>query len=126
MTFLPSKDREYLKNRALSYEELENGGQKGVVFKDYPLPPGKFQVDKADILVILPPGYPDAPPDMFHAIPWLQLSGTTRHPDKADTAVDFADRRWQRWSRHNKEWRPGVDGIWTMLKRVDAALESAK
>lgn len=126
MTFLPFKDREYLKNQAFSYEELENGGQKGVVFKDYPLPPSKFQVDKAEILVILPPGYPDVTPDMFHSLPWLQLLGISRHPDKADTAVDFAGRSWQRWSRHNNEWRPGVDGIWTMLKRVDAALECAK
>jgi len=43
----------------------------------------------------------------------------------ANVAQSFAGQNWQRWSRHNSEWRPGIDGIWTMLKRVEDALERA-
>lgn len=126
MTFLPSKDREYLKKREITYEEQEHGKQKGVVFKGYSLPSGVLNVDTADILVILPSNYPDVAPDMFFALPWLCLAGTNRYPTKADSPQDFSGQKWQRWSRHNKEWRRGVDGIWTMLKRIDTALEVAK
>lgn len=126
MTFLPSKDREYLKKREIAYEEVEDGGQKGVVFKDYSLPLGVLHVDAADILVVLPPDYPDVAPDMFFASPWLWLAGTKKYPSKADGSRDFSGRNWQQWSRHNNEWRRGVDGIWTMLKRIDTALEIAK
>jgi len=126
MAFLPSKDREYLEKREIAYEEVEDGGQKGVILNGYPLPSGILHVEVADILVILPPDYPDVAPDMFFASPWLCLAGTKRHPSKADGSRDFAGRNWQQWSRHNDEWRRGVDAIWTMLKRIDAALEVAK
>jgi hypothetical protein len=33
---------------------------------------------------------------------------------------------WQRWSRHNNSWRPGVDGLHTMIKRIEHALAKAK
>jgi hypothetical protein len=46
-------------------------------------------------------------------------------PKAADQPFAFEGRNWQRWSRHQDQWRPGVDGIWTMLRRIDAALEAA-
>ena len=48
-----------------------------------------------------------------------------RYRNAANVAQSFAGQSWQRWSRHNSEWRPGIDGIWTMIKRVDDALEKA-
>ena len=69
--------------------------------------------------------YPDVPPDMFHTMPWVKLTPDGRYPTAADQPVIFAGQQWQRWSRHNNEWRAGVDGIWTMLKRIDNALAVA-
>lgn len=123
--FLPSKCRKYLEDRGIAYDEVEEGAQKGLVLRAFSLPAGRFSAQTADILILLPAGYPDNPPDMFYAIPWLQLAGTNRYPVKADQPVTFNQQRWQRWSRHNNEWRRGVDGIWTMLKRVETALELA-
>ena len=77
------------------------------------------------MLILLPKGYPDVAPDMFYLTPWVKLIPSNTYPNKADRALNFAGQNWQRWSRHNKEWRPGVDGIWTMLKRVEDALEKA-
>lgn len=122
---LPARDRRYLIERDLSFTEQRQGAQCGVVIHGYCLPEDKYQVDAADILILLPRGYPDAAPDMFYAVPWLTLVPTSRYPRQADQPFDFEGQRWQRWSRHNHEWRPGVDGIWTMLKRVEAALELA-
>jgi hypothetical protein len=119
---LPQSDQRYIDEQELEIEEVEDGKEKGVIFRAYRLPEGRYDAEEADVLVILPAGYPDTAPDMFHTDPWLKLVGTGKYPKAADRARTFAGRRWQRWSRHNKEWRSGRDGIRTMLRRVDRAL----
>ncbi len=125
MSFLPAKDREYLKSKGIDYAEHEEGGHKGIILKARPLPTGRFDAQQVDILILLPAGYPDAAPDMFYLSPWVKLANGGRYPRKADQPFQFMSQTWQRWSRHNKEWRSGADGIWTMLKRVEFALEQA-
>jgi len=125
MALLPLKCRRYLNERGLAHEEVEVDGQKAVIFRGFPLPLGRFNETQADILILLPASYPDAAPDMFYALPWLRLVPTQQFPRAADQPVNFQGAAWQRWSRHNETWRPGSDGIWTMLKRVEVALEIA-
>ena len=125
MSVLPMKCRRYLVKRDVPFEEHEEGDQKAVILKAFALPTGRFDAPSADILVLLPSGYPDTPPDMFYAIPWLKLASSNSYPNRADQFFEFGNRNWQRWSRHNNEWRAGVDGIWTMIKRVETALEQA-
>lgn len=121
---LPSRDREYLEAQGLSYRLVYQNGQTGVIFSSYSLPEDQFNAAATDLLILLPSGYPDAAPDMFHCLPWVRLVNG-RYPDRADYPVSFNGQNWQRWSRHNNQWRPGKDGIWTMLKRVDRALNEA-
>lgn len=125
MGFLPPDDQRYLSEKGITFEEMEDGPRKGIVLRSYPLPAGRFDAPAVDVLILLPSGYPDIPPDMFHTMPWLRLKSKNRYPNRADQEVSFAGQKWQRWSRHNNEWRSGVDGIWTMLKRVDNALAVA-
>jgi hypothetical protein len=125
MAVLPIKCRRYLIERNISFEEVEEGGQKAVILRSFALPPGRFDALAADILILLPASYPDSPPDMFYALPWLRLVPSNRYPNAADQSVAFTGQAWQRWSRHNNAWRPGVDGIWTMLKRIETALKEA-
>lgn len=125
MSFLPKADRDYLEAKKIAFEEVENSGNKGVILKKRPLPGGRYDADAADVLILLPAGYPDIAPDMFYLLPWVKLVSANKYPNAADQPVDFAGKRWQRWSRHNTDWRPGTDGIWTMLKRIEDALEKA-
>ncbi len=125
MSFLPLNDRQYLENKGLCFEELADGSQKGIILRGFRLPPSRFSSECADILILLPSGYPDAPPDMFYLLPWVKLVQGMKYPLAADQPHLFNGQNWQRWSRHNNEWRPGVDGIWTMLKRIENALEVA-
>ncbi|MYA59389.1 MAG: hypothetical protein F4X40_02370 [Chloroflexi bacterium] len=125
MSFLPQRDREYLEGKGIVFEEHEDGGQKGVILKARPLPDGRFDATAVDILILLPSGYPDAAPDMFYLLPWVKLANGNRYPRQADQPLDFNGQRWQRWSRHSNDWRPGADGIWTMLKRIEHAIEIA-
>lgn len=123
MSVLPSRCRNYLTEHGVEFEEVE-GPQKAIILRAYPIPSGRFNVDRADILIALPTGYPDVRPDMFYALPWLKLKDD-RFPNCADQPFEFVGQIWQRWSRHQEQWRPGVDGIWTMLRRIDAALGAA-
>ena len=125
MGFLRTEDVEYLTGKEIAFQEKDDGGTKGIILKERPLPRGRYDASRADILIVLPQGYPDVAPDMFYLLPWVKLVATSAYPSKADHPYDFAGQRWQRWSRHNSEWRIGIDGIWTHIKRVDEALEKA-
>jgi hypothetical protein len=125
MTFLPESDRQYLGDRCFTWEEVVDGFYKGIILHNFCLPAGRFNVPTADVLIVLPSGYPDVPPDMFYLLPWLQLMPSGGAPKATEAAFSFLGQSWQRWSRHNNAWRPGIDGIWTMLKRIENALEVA-
>jgi hypothetical protein len=123
VSVLPSKCRKYLTDAEVAFDEVISP-QKAIILRAYPVPVGRFDHDKADILILLPDGYPDVRPDMFYALPWLKLRNG-RYANRADQPFDFSGQRWQRWSRHQEQWRPGIDGIWTMLRRIDTALSEA-
>lgn len=120
---LPSQCRRYLEERGLQFEEVMEDGRSAVILKDFRLPLDRFDAPTADILIELPGGYPDAPPDMFYTIPWLKSATSGAYPPAADQPYEFGGQSWQRWSRHSDEWQAGRDGIQTMIKRVEAALE---
>ncbi|MBA4340089.1 MAG: hypothetical protein C0421_14755 [Hyphomonas sp.] len=122
---LPQGDQRYLSEQGYRYELAYEAGQTAIILRAVDLPKGRYDVELADILIMLPPGYPDAPPDMFYCLPWLRLVAHGAYPNCADVPLSFQGQTWQRWSRHNNEWRPGKDGIWTMLKRVEHALAEA-
>jgi len=126
MAILPAKDRKYLLARGFAFDEVTSGSVNGLVFPNFTLPKGLFDRDSSALLIILPSGYPDLPPDMFYLNPWARLASTKQYANRADQAYQFNNLNWQRWSRHNTEWRRGKDGIWTMLKRVEHALKEAK
>ena len=127
MSFLPEIDRDYLLEKKLHFKEVQSGPHKGIILIDFPLPFGKFNYEKTDILIILPPGYPDSAPDMFYVFPPLLLTPINRPARAADAVFQFDGRNWQRWSRHfdRKEWRAGIDSLISYLKKVENALEIA-
>lgn len=125
---LPERDRRYLENAGYAHEVISEGGMVGVILKGFHLPEGKFDQTRADALILLPLGYPDAQPDMFYLDPWVKLAASGAYPRAANVPQTFAGRNWQRWSRHalpGAPWRPGVDGIHTMVNRALNAMREA-
>jgi hypothetical protein len=104
---------------------VNDAGVGAVVIKDFALPQEKFDHDKVDVMIQLPAGYPDASVDMFYTLPWIRLKATNNYAACADVPQLFAGASWQRWSRH-ADWRPGIDGIRTMVTRAQTAFEKAK
>ncbi|WP_079470020.1 E2/UBC family protein [Chitinophaga ginsengisegetis] len=127
-SFLPLKDRSFLKSKGFTYREINDGVQKGIIIDNFSIhPEGKFSSNSASLLILLPNGYPDVAPDMFYFIPALRLINTGSLPAQADQILTFHGATWQRWSRHGPPdaWRPGTDGLQSYLQRVFNALNAA-
>ncbi len=123
---LPERDRRYLIDHGLSFEEIQDRGQNALIVRAVAVRNPLLISETVDLLILLPEGYPDTPTDMFFVSPWVRFRADNRLPHRADQSFEFAGLSWQRWSRHSREWRRGVDGIWTVLRRVEAALRSCQ
>ena len=124
--FLPESDRDYLNQKEYSFQEITENGKNGLIISNWILPKNKYSLEKSDLLIFLPTGYPDIPIDMFYFYPAILLSGNA-YAHATDVIESFNAISWQRWSRHlgAEHWRPEIDGIHTYLKRVENALLSA-
>lgn len=116
-------DTEVEELRHLGYEvEVQPDGQGyAVVLKGYSLPTG-YTVEKTDLLVRIPQGYPHANPDMFWVETGVLLEGG-KIPEKAEHLENHVGRRWRRFSWHiNKYWHPGKDSLSSYLDFVHVRL----
>lgn len=124
---LPDFDQNYLRDKGLNYLEAESNNHKGIIIKNWILPKDKYNVNCSDLLIIIPPGYPDVAPDMWYFNPELTLLPDRRFAKATNHTIEFNGINWQRWSRHLSadKWRSGIDGIHTYLKRIIESLEKA-
>ncbi|NRF38546.1 E2/UBC family protein [Pedobacter foliorum] len=115
---LPEEDIEFLDNLGLLWEAIANQPGMWVMIHDYPIPVG-YNVQKAEVALLISSHYPAAEIDMAYFHPSLiKVSGRTIN-NVFDQVID--GKNFQGWSRHRKpgEWRPGVDNIATHLCLVD-------
>lgn len=95
----------------------EPQGWRFLVISDYALPAG-FTPSRVQLLLKLPPSFPDAAPDMF----WVRP--TVRTPSGCvprSTCIErLLGRDWQRFSWHLKQgaWRPGISTLGDFLRCV--------
>jgi len=108
---LPVLDQSFLCDRGIPHDLRAEGGMICVVLPKWPLPPGYDRPD-ADLLIRIPTGYPDLPPDMWWFDPPARLANGS-NPPAADSTEQHLGRNWQRWSRHFQagQWKSGVDGL---------------
>lgn len=124
---LPRQDREYLNLKGFNYRETQEGDKKALIIDNFQLPETKFTENKSTLMIYLPDGYPDVPPDMFYFSPALLLNPNNNQPAAANVQENYLGIIWQRWSRHapSEDWRRGIDGIHSYLQRVILALKIA-
>ena len=97
------------------------GGWIFLIISDYALPLC-FTPNRVQLLVKLPPGFPDAAPDMF----WLRPA--VRTPDgclpRSTCNERLLGNEWQRFSWHLAPgaWTPGVSRLRDFLRCVAARL----
>jgi Prokaryotic E2 family E len=121
---LPARDLAYLQDCGQRYDVLLDGGFACLILREYRLPEG-YAPTTTDVLVRLPPGFPDAAPDMWWCSPPVRLTATGAYPIAGDAMESMLGRTWQRFSRHlpSGVWRPGRDSLATYLTLMRADLE---
>lgn len=113
---LPEPDVEYLQEKQYVFDVHETGGDNHVIIHGFPFL--TYQPVQADLMIILPAGYPNGKLDMFWTYPDIKLSDGN-WPRNCEVHADYHGKSWQRWSRHLAgDWRPGVDNLRTYMASV--------
>ncbi len=118
-------DQAVLDELDLTYEVASDGFFLAVVIAGFPLPAG-LEPRVADMLLRLPPGFPDVGPDMFWLDPAVKGPGGSPILGTESIEQHVGGRTWQRWSRHiGAQWRPGIDNLGTYLAYIRRCLDQA-
>ena len=110
------EDVEYLNahHRNRWRKEVEGDGKFGLVLCRFALPDG-FEESEANLMLLIPSGYPGVPVDMFYFDPPIRRRDGAAMEALADET--HFGVTWQRWSRHYR-WIPGEDNLVTHLEYV--------
>lgn len=93
-----------------------------LVISGYRLPRG-YEPDSVQLLIKLPPTFPDAAPDMFWL--WPAVRAPNGSPPRATSAERLLGEEWQRFSWHLAPggWAPGVSTLRDYLRCVAARFQ---
>jgi hypothetical protein len=120
-----TKDLEFFKECGYVFQVTEDGQRIYVIFKDYPLPPGVYSLDKTDLLIFTTQFYPNAGFDMFWVTEELKLKNGNP-PRNADSLENYLGRRWRRFSYHPytaRPWNPSEDNVVSFMGNVEKRLK---
>lgn len=90
------------------YPQIEHGPDiDWILFRAFTLPAG-WNRESTDLLVLIPPGYPETPPDNFYVQNGLRTeSGAV--PGNFGEHQEVLDKSWAQFSYHAADWSPGPD-----------------
>jgi len=120
---LPQPDVTCLAERGIEYTVSAEANMTCVLFPAYKLPSG-YDHAASDLLLLLNPGFPDVPPDMWWFNPAIRLADGRVVP-ATEVNENHLGRIWQRWSRHFNagQWRSGIDSLESFLALIRRELE---
>lgn len=114
---LLESDEQYLESKGYVYDVEVQGNMLHLIIRGFPFP-SAYSVEKADVLIRIPAGYPNGQLDMFWTSPKVTLANGAI-PDRANVDQDLGGIKWQRWSRHwPSPWRSGIDGLDTFIASI--------
>jgi hypothetical protein len=120
MTAMLEQHLSELRDRGLTIEaHPQSDGWTFVVVTKYPLPDG-YSRTHTDLLLKVPPPYPNASLDMFWTDEDLRLASGSL---PTNTSIEhYLGRNWLRFSWHAQNWHPAKDSIITFIVFVDRRL----
>jgi len=110
---LPEPDRDYLAEKGYVFEIIPQNGVVHLILKEIGFSEA-YNPKTADILIMVPTGYPNVPLDMFWTFPEIKYANGNV-PVATEVRQQLHGKNWQRWSRHHPGWRPGLDNLRTFL-----------
>ena len=112
--------------RGFIFEFIEENQHVYMLFSNFPLPSGTYNVEAVDLLIFTTPYYPNAGFDMFWTDQKLILKdGST--PKQAETVEQHLGKNWRRFSYHPHQdhpWNPAVDNVETYVEYVQQRLRN--
>jgi len=109
-------------------------GERGewVHIRDYPLPAGRYNRERTQLLFLVPVGYPNTGPDCFFVDSDLRLADGSMPPGfnaggDSSSGPSPLPGSWGWFSWHPQGWRPGAeiekgDNLLTFLRGANACL----
>lgn len=108
---LPEKDVEFLSAKGHRWELAPDGEGACLIVPSYRVCGELYDREQTDLMIRIPAQYNLAGLDMYYVDPPLQLK-SGGYPKAAEVFESYAQRQWQRFSRHLPlPWRPGIDGL---------------
>ncbi|MGZ3240091.1 MAG: multiubiquitin domain-containing protein [Burkholderiaceae bacterium] len=97
--------------------QVQPDGWSFLVISDYKLPEG-FEPQTVNLLIKLPPAFPDAQPDMFWVHPAVKTASGTL--PRATSTESLLGKEWQRFSWHLKAgaWQPGISTLRDFMRCI--------
>ncbi|WP_423820199.1 multiubiquitin domain-containing protein [Salinimicrobium sp. TIG7-5_MAKvit] len=121
---LTSDDISFIKSYSEQVEFIMNGNTCWVVFRQFKVPKG-YNVEMADMAIMIPNNYPLGRLDMFYFNP--ALSRKDAKNIGALTSTTLEGKNYQRWSRHrtsSNPWNPEIDNLESQVMLATSCLES--
>lgn len=120
MTALLEEHLDTLRERGLEFDvQAQPGGWEFVVIRKLPLAEG-YSKSHVDLLLKVPPPYPNGSLDMFWVDDDLRLANGTL--PSSTTLEHQLGRNWLRFSWHPQNWHPARDSIITFIAFVERRL----
>lgn len=121
-----TKDLELLNKRGYQFEVKEEKNLIYIIFKDFPLPQGLYNIEKTSLLIFTTPHYPNAGFDMFWVDENLKLKNGNI-PKQAEAIELHYGMKRRRFSYHPynaKPWNPSEDNVVTHIEYVNQRLRN--
>ncbi len=99
-------------------EHRQADGWTFTIYRGFRIP-SEYRPDCVDVLVKLPPTFPDAAPDCFFVSPVVTLAANGASP-RGTGIVNLLKQNWQQFSWHLKPgaWRPGASELRDFLRCI--------
>ncbi len=118
------KDLQVLKESGFVCDLVEDGSRIYIVFKNYPLPPLIYNMEKTDLLIFTTVQYPNVGFDMFWTDERLTLKNNGV-PKSTESVELYIGKRWRRFSYHPFNvipWNPSKDSVISYISYIDQRL----
>jgi len=104
-------------------EHPQPDGWRFLIYRGFRIP-SEYRPDRVDLLIKLPPTFPEAAPDMFWVSPAVVITTTGGSP-RGTGNVTLLNQTWQQFSWHLKPgaWRPGISDVRDFVRCVQARFE---
>ncbi|MEO9480562.1 MAG: multiubiquitin domain-containing protein [Maribacter dokdonensis] len=108
---LPDEDVHFLDSVKNGVDLIQEGNRRWLIFRGYKIPDG-YNVEVADLAILIPPHYPTAGLDMMYLNPSLKRKDGA--VIKALSNQTIEGKIYQRWSRHRSaanKWNPNIHNV---------------